>query len=271
MTSVEAHYASEAIAARLLSILRAAAGPEVAITPKTLAPLDQFHGRGLDATVEMAALLAPEAGEHLVDIGCGIGGPARWIASTYNCKVTGVDLTPQFCEAARTLTAACGLAGQVEILQGSATALPLPDAAFDCGYSQNVVMNVADKAAFYREAFRVLRPAASFAVTSIAAGPGGAPHFPVPWASAPQFSFLSTPEETQAEVVAAGFELVAFRHVPPAANQAEQRRKLERDGMPALSIGALMGDRFRECQINSMRSVEERRTLALEFLLRKPG
>lgn len=271
MATVQSHYGSSGIAGRLLAALRAASGPDVAITPETLAPLDQFHGRGLEATRDMVKLLAPQRGEHLADIGCGIGGPARWIASSFGCRITGVDLTPEFCTAARELTAACGLGAQVEILQGSATALPLPDLAFDRAYSQNVVMNIADKAAFYREALRVLKPGGLFAVTSVAAGPGGPPYFPVPWASAAEFSFLSTPEETRSEIAASGFELVTLRTVPPPANQTEVRRKVERDGLPALSIRTLMGDRFVTCQVNSMRSAEEARVISMEYVLRKPG
>lgn len=271
MPSVQSHYASANIADRILAALRASSDRPVAVTPESLSPLDQFHGRGLDATRDLAKLLAPVAGERLADIGSGIGGPARWIASTFGCHVTGVDLTPEFCEAAVALTAACGLQDKVRILQGSATALPLPDAAFDRAYSQNVIMNIADKDAFYREARRVLKPGGVFAVTAIAQGPGGPVHFPVPWASAAEFSHLSSVDATRAEIARNGLDLVAFREVPPPANQPDQRRKLEREGLPALSIRTLMGDRFVQCQLNSMRSAEEKRVISLEYLLRRPA
>lgn len=118
---VQDHYASSgsgsAIAARIIAALRAHAGAEVAITPDTLAPLDHFHGRGVLATQALVALLEPGAGETILDIGSGIGGPARWIAETCACSVTGVDLTAAFCDAARVLNAASGMTDRVRILQ----------------------------------------------------------------------------------------------------------------------------------------------------------
>src|SRR6266566_6373244 len=107
---VEKHYASEDITARVLAALRNVNGPDVAITPDTLAPIDHFHGKGAIATEEFAAVLQPQTSDHVLDIGCGIGGPARWIAARYGCRVTGVDLTPEFCEAARELSSLTGLA-----------------------------------------------------------------------------------------------------------------------------------------------------------------
>ena len=121
------------------------------------AVFDHFHGGGLAATQELAAALQPQAGETILDIGCGIGGPARWIARRYNCSLTGVDLTQEFCDAARELNSLCGMAELVRIVEGSALSLPLPDAVFDRAFSQFMVMNVADKAGVYREAFRVLK------------------------------------------------------------------------------------------------------------------
>src|SRR5215471_3445352 len=149
---VREHYASEGITARILAALRSVNGRDVAITPDTLAPIDHFHGKGVVATEELAALLKPKASDHLLDIGCGIGGPARWIAAKYGCRVTGVDLTPEFCEAARELNSLCGLADRVKILHGSALSLPLPDNSFDRAYSQAALMNVSDKRAVFREA-----------------------------------------------------------------------------------------------------------------------
>jgi 2-polyprenyl-3-methyl-5-hydroxy-6-metoxy-1,4-benzoquinol methylase len=93
--AVEEHYASTGITARVLTALRAVNGPDVPITPDTLAPIDQFHGKGVVATEELAALLQPNTSDHLLDIGCGIGGPAQWIAAKYGSRVTGVDLTTE--------------------------------------------------------------------------------------------------------------------------------------------------------------------------------
>src|SRR5579862_3709413 len=132
---IEDHYArsgsGSAIAARIIAALRAHSGADVAITPETLAAIDHLHGRGALATEELVTLLEPQPGEAILDIGSGLGGPARWIATKFHCAVTGVDLTEEYCDAARALIAACGLSGRVTILHGSALALPLPDAGFD--------------------------------------------------------------------------------------------------------------------------------------------
>jgi len=130
-TQVDRHYGNPGIAERILAALGAANGADAAVTPETLAPIDHFHGRGVAATGELVALLDPQPGEHILDIGSGIGGPARWIAARCGCRVTGVDLTPEFCAAAETLNAATGMVDRVTILEGSALDLPLFDASFD--------------------------------------------------------------------------------------------------------------------------------------------
>src|SRR5690348_2091961 len=163
---VARHYASADIAARILAALRAELGPDAPITPQSLAPIDHFHGRGVVATEELVALLQPQPGEHILDIGSGIGGPARWIAARCGCRVTGVDLTPEFCAAAEALNAATGMSERVTIRNGSALDLPVPDGGFDAAYSQNVIMNIADKRRFYREAFRALRPGGRLALSN---------------------------------------------------------------------------------------------------------
>ncbi|MDE2583197.1 MAG: class I SAM-dependent methyltransferase [Rhodospirillales bacterium] len=271
--SVVRHYARDAIAERVLGALRAEAGAEVAITPDTLAPLDHFHSRGVDATADLLALLAPRPGELVLDIGCGIGGPARWIAVRAGCHVTGVDLTPEFCAAATALTAACGLDRQVRILEGSATDLPLPDAAFDRAYSQNVVMNVADKARFYAEARRVLRAGGVLALSNLAAGPAGPPRYPVPWAASAETSFLSTPETTRADLEAAGFEILAFHDITAAmhAFNEEMREKARSGAKPRLGMAVLVGDALAERRRNTARAIAGGNLLALEILVRKPG
>lgn len=267
------HYASAGIAERILAALKAVQGADAPVTPDALAPLDHFHGRGVLATEELAALLKPQAGERLLDIGCGIGGPARWIAARYGCHVTGVDLTAEFCRAAEALNAATGLTQQVRILHGSALALPLAAAEFDRAYSQNVVMNIADKAGFYREAWRVLKPGGMLALSNLAAGPKGPPHYPVPWAATAATSFLATPDETRNDLLAAGFAIVSFRDTTTEvlAAQAKLRQRLEAQGLPILGVHVIMGERMKEFQLNTARSMQEDRLRALEILLRKPG
>ncbi len=269
--AVTAHYARERIAERILAALRAEHGAEVAVTPETLAPLDHFHGRGVAATAELLAVLDPKPGERLLDIGGGIGGPARWIAARTGCHVTGVDLTPEFCAAAVALNAATGLAEKVRILTGSATDLPLPDAEFDRAYSQNVVMNIADKQRFYAEARRVLKPGGVLALSNLAAGPNGSPRYPLPWAATEDTSFLATPAATRADIEAAGFEILAFHDLTPTvrAFNDEMRARAQAGAPPRLGMAVLVGEAMVERQRNSARGIAEGTLIAIEILARR--
>ena len=269
---VARHYGSAGIAERVLAALRAAKGPDAVVTPEALAPFDHFHGRGPVATDELAALLQPQPGERLLDIGSGIGGPARWIAARCDVHVTGVDLTPEFCAAARALNEASGMADRVTILEGSALDLPLPEAGFNRAYTQNVIMNIPDKRQFYREAFRVLRPGGMLALSNLCAGPNGEPYYPAPWATTAATSFLATVDEMRADLVAAGFTIAEFRDTTAAvaAAQRRNRERLERGEMPVVAADIIHRERAREMQRNSMRSVEEGRCTVIEALVKKP-
>jgi len=271
---VARHYGNEGIAGRILAALRAANGPDAPVTVDALSPIDHFHGRGIVATQELVEILKPQAHEAVLDIGSGIGGPARWIAAKCGAWVTGVDLTPLFCAAARELNAATGLDDRVTIIEGSALALPVPDEAFDCAYSQNVVMNIEDKLGMYREAFRALKPGGRMALSNLCAGTVTSGfRFPVPWAETAAMSFLVPPEAMRADLVAAGFHIVMFRDTTAETlpGTIRNRERLERDGAPALGTHLILGERLIEMQINSARNVEEGRGATIEALVRKPG
>ncbi|HEX6441568.1 MAG TPA: class I SAM-dependent methyltransferase [Stellaceae bacterium] len=270
---VARHYGSGGIADRVIAALHKAKGPDAPPTPENLAPFDHFHGRGVVATEELAARLLLQPSEKLLDIGSGIGGPARWFAAKFGVQVTGVDLTPEFCAAARALNEMTGLANRVTIIEGSALALPVPDDAFDAACSQNVIMNIADKRQFYREAFRALRPGGRLALSNLCTGPKGEPYFPVPWATTRDTSFLAPPEEMRADLLAAGFEIVSFGDITAslAEIQRRTRERIEKGEMPLIAVDILMGERARDMQLNSIRSIEDGRGIAIEALVRKPG
>lgn len=157
---ISTHYTRGNLLSRLNAALKEDGADPDRPSMEALAPYDHFHGRGLEATLEVAQLIHAGPADHLLDIGSGIGGPARYFAKRFGCKVTGIDLTPEFCDVARHLTRLLALEDWVAFEVGDALAMPFAGATFDGAYSMNVSMNIADKTAFYREIHRVLKPGA---------------------------------------------------------------------------------------------------------------
>ncbi len=257
-TKVASHYGDAGIGARILAALQEEGIDIEVLTPEVLAPIDQFHTRGILATHEHAELAAPNEDMHVLDVGCGVGGPARYLAATYGCRVTGVDLTAEFIAVAQMLTARCRLDHFVDFQQANALDLPFADTSFDMVWCQNVTMNIEDKVNFYREIARVLKPGGRFTSTEMAAGDAGPPHFPLPWARVPEISFLVPQDEMRSTLEAAGFQVLEWRDttadVVASANTQTERARFSKLGV-ALVAGADLGERV----ANSGRSLAEGR------------
>jgi SAM-dependent methyltransferase len=179
----------------LTSALRRAGLDPEALDIDDLAALDEFHALGRAATQALAELVAIEHDERVLDVGAGIGGPARFLAARYGARVTAIDGTPRFCRAAEVLTRGTGLTDRVDIVCGDALALPFADAAFDLVWTQAVSQNIADKRRFIAELTRVVRPGGRVAMFELVAGPGGALEYPVPWANDEDQSWLVSADE----------------------------------------------------------------------------
>jgi ubiquinone/menaquinone biosynthesis C-methylase UbiE len=267
--SVSAHYSHGVLRERLVAALTDDGVDPHRPSLAALAPYDQFHGRGLEATVEMADTLAVEASDHLLDVGSGIGGPARYFADRFACRVTGIDLTAEFCELARELSRATGLDAKVAFVDGDALAMPFAAASFDGAYSMNVSMNIADKAALYREIHRVVKPGGWLMLSEIAKGAGGDPDFPVPWAASGETSFLASPEATRGALAAAGFDVVQLRGTreQALASIARARAMADRGEKPSHRAVALIhGQIARTVMANTARALADGRLEPIEVL-----
>ncbi len=216
MSGVGEHYAATGVVLRIRAAL-ASLGPEDRpLGTRELGAMDQFHTRGHGATAELAELAGIESTDRVLDLGCGIGGPARLIAASRGCRVIGVDLSEGFVEAARYLSLRTGQQQRVEFHAGSALALDFADASFDVVLLQHVAMNIADRPRLYREIRRLLAPGGRFATYDVVRGEGEA-LYPAPWARDSRDSFLLDAQATREAVEAAGLRVRAWLDDTPAA------------------------------------------------------
>ena len=252
---VRSHYAAQGLVERIRDALAEVAPEDAMLKPEQLAGLDQFHTRGITATLDLAREAALRPGERVLDAGCGVGGPARLLASRFGVSVTGVDLSPSFVEAGRYLTDRCGLRAQVTFEVGDARLLRAEDGAYEAVFLQHVAMNIADRPSLYRETRRVLATGGRFATYDIVRA-GGEPHYPVPWAGTPKTSFLFTADETQKAIETARFRPRVWRDDTGAAKTffAEVAQAGPPPG-PTLSV--LIGPEFRAITGNLARSIME--------------
>jgi ubiquinone/menaquinone biosynthesis C-methylase UbiE len=273
--SVEARVSSHYTHGRLLNAiddaLRASGKDLLSLKPEDLAPIDEFHVRGREATAELGEHLGLSPEQKVLDIGSGLGGPSRQFAIAYGCHVTGIDLTEEYCAVATTLAARLGLSDRVHYQQASALAMPFANGTFDVAVTQHVAMNIADKAALYREVARVLKPRGKFGIYDLLQGEGGPVHFPVPWARDPSTSFLATAKEMRASLAAAGFDVVLWNDTSEAGKEWFKAlgKKMAESGPPPLGFHVLLGPDFAEMAKNQVRNLVEDRIRPTEIICSK--
>ena len=268
--SVARHYGDDELLSRILAGLEAIGADLDQLSPDDLTPVEEFHIGGRNATIHAVEKMALQTGQHVLDIGCGIGGAARYIASSTGCTVTGIDLTEEYIAIAKVLTDMTGLANSARFEVSNALAMPFPDTSFDAAITLHVAMNIESRDALYREIARVLKPGAVLCLFDVMKKGDEALEFPVPWAASEDTSHLATPEETCGYLEAAGFDvqevwdrtgfaLDFFREGMAAAAQAPQ----------PLGIHLVMGDSAAEKLKNVKVNIECDRIAPVQMIAKR--
>jgi ubiquinone/menaquinone biosynthesis C-methylase UbiE len=255
--STEQHYTRDHLLEKILSALKNEGIDPNRITRKELAVFDEFHVRGAEVTKELAAEAGLLKEMKVLDVGCGIGGPCRYIAEEYGCETTGIDITQEYIRAASGLSALAGLGDRTRFIQASALNLPFPDNSFDQVWTQHVQMNIPDKKQFYAEIYRVLKPGGSFIYYDILSEDHQTICFPVPWAETPVLSHLVTIDELHTICNQTGFRIIETRDQTEAGIQSLSsilERTVDK-GFPPLSLQVLIGDSLGEKLANLYRNL----------------
>lgn len=237
-----------------------------------LAPVEEFHIGGRAATQDFLDQLDLSSGDHVLDVGCALGGSARFAASHYGCRVTGIDLTREYVETGRVLCSWVGLEDQVVLEEGNATATPFMDGTFEKAYMLHVGMNIPDKRALASELHRVLAPGGRLGIYDVMRIGEGDLTFPVPWAASADTSAVASPDEYKAALEAAGFRITAERNRREFALQFFEKMKelaASADGPPPLGMHLLMGETRTIKVENMIENVSASRIAPVELIAEK--
>ena len=256
--AVAQHYTHGGLERAVLDSLRAAGKDPDRLEPGDLAPVDEFHIGGRQATIDFAGELRVTRGMHLLDIGSGLGGASRYFAHALGCTVTGIDLTEEYVRVAQALSVRTGLTGQVSYRQGSALALPFPAGTFDSAYMLHVGMNIADKAALFGQVRQALKPGGVFGVYDVMREREGTLTYPLPWAAGPETSFVESSATCTRLLAAAGFDVLTQRSRREFAVTFFRRvgARIAQSGAPPLGLHILMGATTPQKIANMMSALE---------------
>ncbi len=269
--SVSAHYTAGDLGEKILAGLRAAGKDPDALTLDDLTPIDQFHLGGKPATLQLIERAGFRPGMRVLDVGGGLGGPARTLATEAGCTVTVLDLSKEFCQVGAMLTARTGLSDAVTFQHGSALAMPFADGDFDAAWTQHATMNIADKERLYKEIHRVLRPGGRLAMHDAVAGSVQPIHFPVPWARDQSLSFLRTSSAVRALLDDAGFREIMWVDEGPKILAALQKQATISaiNGPLPLGIHLLVGSQFPTMLENVGRNLRENRLTIVQAVFER--
>jgi len=242
------------------------------VTIEDLAPVDEFHIGGRLATDNLINQLNFSEQGHVLDVGCGLGGAARYVATNYKSRVTGIDLTPEYIETGKALCSWLNLDKDITLEHGSALSMPFQDNMFDGGYMLHVGMNIDDKASLFSEIYRVLKPGSFFGVYDIMRQNDGELIYPVPWARESSTSKLSTPDEYRRALNDAGFNVSSENNRRDFSLDffKKLREKIAANGgPPPLGLHTLMRESTAEKIKNMVDNISSGRIAPIEIIAQK--
>lgn len=269
--SVKKHYQQPNLSHMIAHAFKTA-GKKI-VSYEDTAALDEFHIRGREATRELAQLANIHRGSRVIDMGCGLGGPARLLAAEFDCIVTGIDLMPEFIQAAEMLTRMVGLSNRVVFHAGDMLNMPFDDSSFDMAWSQHTFMNIADKSRLFREMHRVLPSGGILAFYEIVTGRHKPMHYPVQWAGDAAINFLLTQAQLIEQLESAGFEKVSWQDTTNDCLTWFQGMVKHMVGRPQtsplpLGLNLVIGPTTAQKAINTARNLEEDRIRVVYGVLR---
>ena len=242
------------------------------ITLDDMSVIDEFHIGGRQASEEFLDQLQLEERSLVLDVGCGLGGPARFVASRFGCLVSGIDLTQEYVDTGNVLSNWVGLDKKVILQQGSAMALPFPDGQFDAAYMMHVGMNIADKKSLFSEVFKVLKPGGIFGIYDVMQVGSGEMEYPAPWAASENTSALASPQDYRTGLKEAGFNILATRERGDFAVEFFEnikRRMTEMTEEPLLGLHVLMGRDAKTKVANVLTSIKEGSIAPVELIAQR--
>lgn len=271
--SIVEHYGTESLMPGINAALKQAGLGDGTVTWKDLAPLDQFHVRGLPATQELASSMNIALGASILDIGCGVGGASRFLAVSYDAHVTGIDLNPSFIEAAAALSIRSELSDRTTFRVANALDLPFEASSFDYAWTQHVAMNIRDRARLYSEVFRVLKPGGQFAIHDVVQMGDRPLILPVPWARVAESSFLLSSAAMRETLTKTGFEIESWSDTTEATKAWIAHLLAARAAMsapPPMGLHVVTGADFPIMIANLGRNLDEGRAGLVQAVLRRP-
>ena len=263
--AISEHYGISGILDSILKGLESSGKKLNSLKPEDLAPIDEFHTRGKDSTVEIANLAQLQPHHNVLDVGCGLGGSARYIAEKYGCNVVGIDLTEQYIDVANRLTEMVKMSDKVSFKQASALEIPFESNNFDIVWTEHTQMNIADKEGFYGELSRVLKPKGRLVFHDIF-GTDNPAHYPTPWAEHDSLSSLCTQEEARNVVEKSNLRVEQWidKSMESLEFFKSMTKKIETSGPPPLGFHLLMGSTAKTKLLNQVRNLEENRVSIIQ-------